>query len=214
VQVVHDGHAVVAHYGSAAGELAACVSAVGLADRSDLATLVLDGPPAQMRHLSQRLTGSALAPGGAALSGGAWWCAESPERMLVICASERGDRLHAVLNARVARRSAVNLTDRSADLAALAVVGRQASALLAELGVYGTSGNPRDVPPLTAHTGTGADVLWLLESDDKALALMAAADAPAVWHTIERAGQRYGLCAVGQEALARYGLIRRIASPL
>jgi glycine cleavage system aminomethyltransferase T len=214
VQVVHDGHAVVAHYGSAAGELAACVSAVGLADRSDLATLVLDGPPAQMRHLSQRLTGSALAPGGAALSGGAWWCAESPERMLVICASERGDRLHAVLNARVARRSAVNLTDRSADLAALAVVGRQASALLAELGVYGTSGNPRDVPPLTAHTGTGADVLWLLESDDKALALMAAADAPAVWHTIERAGQRYGLCAVGQEALARYALIRRIASPL
>ena len=29
---MHDGHAVVAHYGSAAGELAACVSAVGLAD--------------------------------------------------------------------------------------------------------------------------------------------------------------------------------------
>jgi glycine cleavage system aminomethyltransferase T len=214
VVVVHDGHAVVANYGSAAGELAACVSAVGLADRSDLSKLVLNGPPAQLRHLSQRLTGSELAPGGAVFSGGAWWCAESPERMLVICASERGDRLHAVLNARVARRSAVSLTDRSADLAALAVVGRQASALLAELGVYGTSRNPRDVPPLTAHTGAGADVLWLLESDDKALALMAAADAPAVWHTVERAGQRYGLCAVGQEALARYALIRRIASPL
>ena len=43
---------------------------------------------------------------------------------------------------------------------------------------------------------------------------MAAADAPAVWHAIERAGQRFGLCAVGQEALARYALIRRIASPL
>ena len=108
----------------------------------------------------------------------------------------------------------MTLTDRSADLAALAVVGRRASALLAELGVYGESGNPRHVPPLTAHTGAGADVLWLLESDDKALALMAAADAPAVWHTIERAGQRFGLCAVGQEALARYELIRRIASPL
>jgi hypothetical protein len=93
-------------------------------------------------------------------------------------------------------------------------VGRHSSALLAELGVYGESGNPRDVPPLTAHTTTGSEVLWLLESDDKALALTAAADAPAVWHAIERAGRRFGLCAVGQDALARYGLIRRISSPL
>jgi glycine cleavage system aminomethyltransferase T len=214
VLVMHDGHAVVAHYGSAAGELAACVSAVGLADRSDLAKLVLEGPPAQLAQLCQRLTGSEVAPGGAVLSGGAWWCAESPARMLVICDPGRGDRLHAVLNARVARRSAVTLTDCSADLAALAVVGRHASALLAELGVYGESGNPRHVPPLTAHSGTGARVLWLLESDDKALALMPTADAPALWHTIERAGQRFGLCAIGQEALVRYSLIRRIASPL
>ncbi len=210
---MHDGRGVVAHYGSAAGELAACVSAVGLADRSDLAKLMLQGPTAQLQHLAQRLTGSEVAPGGAVHSGGAWWCAESPERMLVICDATRGDRLHAVLHARVARRSAVTLTDRSAELAALAVVGRRARALLAGLGVYGESGDPRHVPPLTAHTGTGADVLWLLESDDKALALMAAADAPAVWHTIERAGQGFGLCAVGQDALARYSLIRRIASP-
>jgi glycine cleavage system aminomethyltransferase T len=214
VLVMHDGRAVVAHYGSAAGELAACVSAVGLADRSDLATLVLEGPTAQLQQLAQRLTGSEIAPGGAVLSGGAWWCAERPERMLVICDAARGERLRAVLPARVARRSAVSLTDRSGDLAALAVVGRRASALLAELGVYGASGNPRHVPPLTAHTGAGADVVWLLESDDKALAVMANADAPTVWHTIERAGQRFGLCAVGQEALARYALIRRIASPL
>jgi glycine cleavage system aminomethyltransferase T len=214
VRVMHDGHAVVAHYGCAAGELAACVSAVGLADRSDLAKLELRGPPSQLRHLTQRLTGSEVTPGGAVASGGAWWCAERPGRMIVICDASRGDRLHAVLGARVARRLAVTLTDRSADLAALAVVGRRASALLAELGVYGESGNPRHVPPLTAHAGTGADVLWLLESDDKALALMPAADAPTVWHTIERAGQRFGLCAVGQEAVARYALIRHIASPL
>lgn len=212
--MLHGGRAVVAHYGSAAGELAACVSAVGLADRSDLAKLVLEGPAAQLRHLSQRLTGTDVAPGGAVLSGGAWWCAESPERMLVIGDGGRGDRLQAVLRERVARRLAVSLSDRSAELAALAVVGRHASALLAELGVYGASGNPRHVPPLTAHAVTGADVLWLLESDDKALALMPAADAPAVWHTIERAGQRFGLCAVGQEAVARYSLIRRISSPL
>ncbi len=212
--VNHDGRAVVANYGSAAGELAACVSAVGLGDRSDLAILQLTGAAAALRHLSQRLTGSEIAPGGAVFSGGAWWCAPSGERMLVLCEASRAERWHAVLQARVARRSAVTLTDRSADMAALAVVGRRSSALLAKLGVYGESGNPRDVPPLTTHTGAGGDVLWLLESDDKALALMAAADAPAVWHAIERAGRPFGLCAVGQEALARYGLIRRIPSPL
>jgi glycine cleavage system aminomethyltransferase T len=214
VLVMHDDRAVVAHYGSAAGELAACVSAVGLADRSDLAILQLDGPAAQLRHLSQRLAGSELAPGGALHSGGAWWCAASPQRMLVLGDARSGDRLHAVLRARVTRRSAVTLAARSDELAALAVVGRRASALLAELGVYGASGNPRDVPPLTAHTAAGAEVVWLLESDDKALALMTAADAPRVWHAIERAGRPYGLCAVGQEALARYALLRRISSPL
>jgi glycine cleavage system aminomethyltransferase T len=214
VPVMRDGKAVVANYGSAAGELAACVSAVGLADRSDLATLVLEGPSAQLGHLSQRLTGTEVAPGGAVLSGGAWWCAESAERMLVVCDAPRGDRLHAVLRARVSRRSAVSLTDRSAVMTALAVVGRRTPALLAGLGVYGESGNPRHVPPLTAHAVTGADVLWLLQSDDQALALMAAGDAPAVWHAIERAGRRHGLCAVGQEALARYGLARRAATGL
>jgi glycine cleavage system aminomethyltransferase T len=214
VLVPHGGHAIVAHYGSAAGELAACVSAVGLADRSELTKLVLEGPPAQLQPLAERLTGSELAPGGAVLSGGAWWCCEEPGRLLVVCDPRLGDRLHAVLRARVARRSAVHLTDRSADLAALAVVGRRASALLAELGVYGASRNPRHVPPLTAHAVTGADVLWLLESDDKALAVMAVADAPAVWHRLEHAGKRFGLCAVGHEALARYALIRRVTSPL
>jgi glycine cleavage system aminomethyltransferase T len=214
VLVPRGGHAVVAHYGSPAGELAACVSAVGLADRSELTKLVLEGPPAQLQHLAQRLTGHEVAPGGAVLSGDAWWCAERPDRMLVVCDPRLGDRLQAVLAARVARRSAVHLADSSADLAALALVGRHASALLAELGVYGTSGNPRHVPPLTAHAVTGADVLWLLESDDKALALTAVDQAPAVWHRIEHAGQRFGLCAVGHEALDRYALIRRIASPL
>ena len=212
--VPHGGRVVVAHYGSAAGELAACVSAVGLADRSELGKLALEGPPEQLAHLSQRLTGTELAPGGAVLSGGAWWCAERPDRLLVISDPSVGDRLQAALSARVARRSAVCLIDRSSDLAALAVVGRRASALLAELGVYGASGNPRHVPPLTAHALTGADVLWLLESDDKALALTSVADASAVWHRIERAGQRFGLCAVGHEALARYALIRRVSSPI
>jgi glycine cleavage system aminomethyltransferase T len=106
------------------------------------------------------------------------------------------------------------MTDRSDDWAALAVVGRRARPLLATLGVYGESGDPRHVPPLTVHTMTGADVLWLLESDTKAIALMPRSAAALVWQTVDRAGQPFGICAVGQEAIARYGLIRQARQAL
>jgi len=205
---------VVAHYGSAAGELAACVSAVGLADCSDLTKLLLHGPAAHLRQLSSRLAGTELAPGGAVYSGGVWWCAETAERLIVLCDPRLGARLHAVLDARVVRRVAVSLQDHSSDWSALAVVGRRARDLLADLGVYGSSGDPRCVPPLTAHAMTGADVLWLLESDRRALALVPRAHAASVWRTIDQAGQAHGICAVGQEALARYALIRRAADVL
>ncbi len=154
VLVMHDGRAVVAHYGSAAGELAACVSAVGLADRSDLTKLVLEGPPAQLQHLSQRLTGSEIAPGGAVLSGGAWWCAERPERMLVDL--RRGPRRASARRAACTRGAAFGGEPHRSQRRPgrrWPSSGRRASALLAELGVYGASGNPRHVPPLTAHTG-------------------------------------------------------------
>jgi glycine cleavage system aminomethyltransferase T len=160
------------------------------------------------------LAGAELEPGGAVFSGGAWWCAENPERLLVVSDARLGDRLRAMLHARVARRVAVTLVDRTAELAAIAVVGRRAPALLAALGVYGESGDPRRVSPLTAHAVAGTDVMWLLESDNKALALMPGSSGASVWHAIEHAGQQFGICAVGREAMARYALIRRATSPI
>lgn len=190
------------------------MTAVGLADCSELTKLVLHGPSAQLRQLSSRLAGTEVAPGGAVLNGGAWWCAESAERMIVLCEPHLGERLWPALQARVARRAAIDLADHSDDWAALAVVGRRARPLLAQLGVYGASGDPRRVPPLTTHVVTGADVLWLLESDRKALALVPRASAGSVWRTIEHAGERFGICAVGQEAISRYALIRQAGGAL
>jgi glycine cleavage system aminomethyltransferase T len=207
------GHSVAVNYGSAAGELAACVSAVGLADCSELTKLVLEGRSEQLGRLVSGVAGADVAPGGARFAGGIWWCAESSERVIVLCEPSRGDRLYDQLHARAARRATVSLEDRSADWAALAVVGRFTRPLLSELGVYGESGDPRLVPPLTEHSVTGADLLWLLESDHKAIALMPEPSAASVWHTIERAGRRFGICAVGQEAVARYALIHQ-ARPL
>jgi glycine cleavage system aminomethyltransferase T len=203
----HHGRPVAVNYGSAAGELAACVSAVGLADRSDLTKLVLEAPQDQMRQLLSRLAGGIVAPGGARFASGAWWCGVSSERVVVLCERRQGNRLHDQLHARTAQQPTVLVEDQTADWAAIEVVGRYADRVLRELGVYGESGDPRQVQPLTAHAGA----LWLLESDRKALALVAQASAGAVWRAIERAGRRFGICAVGQDAITRYELIRREA---
>jgi glycine cleavage system aminomethyltransferase T len=212
VLVLREGRSVVASYGSAAGELAVCVSAVGVADCSELTKLVVRGPSPQLGQLTRRLTSTEVRPGGAVLAAGAWWCAESPERMVLLCDPRLGDRLVAAVHARVAGRSALVLEDRTRDWAALRVVGRRARPLLAQLGVYGESGDPRQVPPVTNRPVAGVDALWLLESDHGALALVPRAVAASVWRAIEHAGQSFGICAVGQEAIARYALIPE-ASP-
>jgi glycine cleavage system aminomethyltransferase T len=203
----HQGRSVAVNYGSAAGELAACVSAVGLADRSDLTKLVLEAPHDQMRQLMARLAGGIVFPGGAWYAGGAWWCGVSSERVIVLCERRQGDRLHDQLHAHAVQQPTLRVQDQTADWAAIEVLGRYAGRVLRALGVYGESGDPRQVQPLTAHAGA----LWLLESDSKALALVARASAGAVWQAIEQAGHPFGICAVGQDAIARYGLIRRAA---
>lgn len=203
-----DGCSVVVNYGSAAGELAACVRAVGLADCSQLVKLVLEGPDGYLGELVEHMTGVAPAPGGAVFAGGGWWCADHPGRVIVLIDPRPGLRLKAQLLAALQRYSAVSLSDHSAKWAALAVIGHRARPLLAELGVYGEPADPRQVPPLTRRPIAGVDVLWLLESDHRALALVPATAASAVWRTIDQAGQPFGICAVGSDAVARYALIR------
>ncbi len=78
VLATRDGRPVAINFGSAAAELAVCVRAVGLVDRSDLSKLVLEAPPAQLAALSSRLVGHAVSPGGVLSGGSAWWCGDAP----------------------------------------------------------------------------------------------------------------------------------------
>ncbi|HWE10180.1 MAG TPA: hypothetical protein VG325_12565 [Solirubrobacteraceae bacterium] len=213
VRTRRDGHTVTTSYGSAAGELAACVTAVGLADCSQLTKILLDGRPDQVRELTAALTGTELAPGGATSTAGGWWCAESARRTWVLCEPRGDTRVRAAIAAQAVRRPGITVTDHTTAWATLAVVGRRTRDVLARLGVYGRSRDPRAVAPVTRHGCDGATATWLLQSDDEAWAVLPRADAPGLWRAIERAGQPWGLCAVGQEALARYELIRRSAVP-
>jgi glycine cleavage system aminomethyltransferase T len=204
-----DGHPVAVHYGSAAGELAACVTGAGLADRSELTKLELTAPREALEPIVSRLAGGPVAPEGARLAGDTWWCGLGAERVIAISEPHTGERLCRQLRARGGQQPDLSWQDRSQSWAAIAVVGRHTTDVLRMLGVYGQSGDPRRPPPFSAGTAGSVPALWLLESDRLALALVARADAVTAWRALERAGLPMGMCCVGQDAFARWALLER-----
>jgi glycine cleavage system aminomethyltransferase T len=209
VRCDHDGQPVALHYGSAAGELAACVSRVGLGDRSELGKLALEGPRRTLERVVSNLTGMALAPGGALRTGTTWWCAVTSERVLVLTEPGDADRLAVRIRRLGVRHPDLRIRDLSPTWSAIAIVGRQTGEVLARLGVYGAAGDPRSVAPVSVRRVTGVEVTWLLQSDHRALALMGHRHAPAVWHALHAVGRPFGICAVGHEAISRYTLLAR-----
>jgi glycine cleavage system aminomethyltransferase T len=204
-----DDRRIVVHYGSPAGELAVCVSAVGLVERSDLSKLVVEAPAPQLGHLTERLAGGTLATGGALHAAGAWWCAAAPERMVVLCEPHLASRLRARLRDHAVHYAALSVEDHSDDWTAIELVGRATTQLLRALGAYGDAGDPRQVPPFAAAMLGGCDVHWLLESDRRALLLVPECSAASVWQTIEQAGRPLDVSCVGLEAASRYALLER-----
>jgi len=204
---------VAAHYGSAAGELGVCVRAVGLADRADLATLQVAGTAAGVAEVLGRVAGLRLEPSGLATASAAWWCAASPERVLVICERSRCARLHSMLREQARRLPGVHVEDASAAWSGIALVGRHAVAVLASLGALGASGEPRDAAPFAAATIDGADVRILLQTDRRALVLAEPDAACRVWAALADAGRAYGLGYVGTEAVERFALLDRVRIP-
>src|SRR5947209_366566 len=81
----HDGRLTAVNYGSAAGELAVCLRAVGLVDRSELTKLELEGPPERLSALLLRLAGTDIAVGGVAPRPAITWCRADEDRAIVIC---------------------------------------------------------------------------------------------------------------------------------
>lgn len=207
-------------YGSAAGELAACLRAVGMADSSQLTKLELCGPARPLAKLIRLATDGTLAPGGVLKGGETWWCgAAGPsrtfatQRVIVLGEPEMGERLSALLRARASRLPGLAVTDRSRDWAAITVIGAATNQVLASLGVFGPSGDAHQVPPFTSSTLGELEVMWLLQSPHRALALVPRAGAGTAWHAIERAGRPQHVCCVGQDAIARYALLERRCVP-
>jgi glycine cleavage system aminomethyltransferase T len=206
-----EGRPSIVHYGSPAGELAVCVSSVGLVDRSQLSKLAVEAPSLQLGLLTSRLIGGTVAPGGALHAAGAWWCGESERRILVLCEPRVAQRLQARMREHAVHYSALSVSDRTAEWAAIELLGSATGKLLARLGAYGESGDPRSVPPFSQATLAGSEVRWLLQSDRRALVLAPIEAAGTVWKAIEQAGRPLGISCVGVEAASRYALLERTA---
>jgi glycine cleavage system aminomethyltransferase T len=203
------GTCVVAHYGSAAGELSVCVRAVGLADRSELGKLLVAGAARGVAEFVRRTMGTALAPEGVSFSGGAWWCMALDHQVIVICESPTRARLLDFLRAQARRVPGVVVADGSAALAAIAVVGCAALPILSALGALGESDDVRTAAPFGLATIADAEVHVLLQSDRRALLLVDAVLAARVWSAVRETGRRYGLSLVGAEAVQRFALLER-----
>ena len=120
--VARHGWWVAAHYGSPAGELALCETAVGLADRSDLGKLELRGERSALEQLVGQLSGGSVDPGDALLAEGAWWCAVSRTHVIALCDAAETERLAA--SARDAVRWTPGATAEEDALTCHRMVGR------------------------------------------------------------------------------------------
>jgi hypothetical protein len=203
-----DGRPVAINFGSAAAELSVCVRTVGLVDRSELSTLALDAPAAQLSALIQRMAGATVSPGGLITGARALWCGETATRVIVVCDARTAERLTSGLRGDAARH--IDVRERSSELTAIGLLGRNTGLVLGALGVYGASGDPRAAQPFSRGSVDGIAASWLLQSDRRALVLVDREAAGDAWLAIERAGRPYGISCIGQEAAERYTLMERL----
>ena len=170
--VQRHGRLVAADFGSATSEAAICRSRVGLAERSDRATLELRGPQAEV-DLALREVGR--------LGDRAWVVRSSARRALIRCEGDDEDAAVSLLH----RAEDVTVVDRSPDYAALELIGPRAAEVLAAALL------DEDEDDVTlVHQGEGVVEL-----------LVPRGQGPAMWNRLLEAGEPYGIACVGFDAL-------------
>lgn len=191
-----DGHRIVAHYGSVAGEIAACMKSVGLSDRSDYGVLELRGDRELLdRALIDRLGDPPLAVGSGRRPRSVWYLRVHARRALLVGP-------HAALASgppigRGRDRSDLSHRDIGTSLALVGIIGPRAARLLAAAGL------PGDLP-IGAVGGDARDgdvVAILREGRRRYLALVRAETAEDFWAGLLAAGKPLGAAFVGYDAL-------------
>lgn len=176
--VERHGATVVAHYGSAVSEAAVCRSAVGLAERSDRATLAIRGSGEDIDRALGEL---------ATLQDTAWWARVSRDRAIVRC---EGNDHAACLSA--VERGGASVTDIGPETAAVTLIGPLAEDVFAAAGMN----EDEDV------------AVVLRDRDACIELLVARRQGPAMWSRLLDAGERFGIACVGLDAIEHLAVSR------
>lgn len=199
----------VAHYGSAAAEIAVCSKAVGLVERSELELLEVSGEETPLLHaLAPAIPGAVPAPGDAACVADTWCCRVGPERALVAGAAGAVDRWRQVVS-RAAAHTGTTVSARVlAEADVLSMVGPKAATVLA------ASSLPADLDPGSVEEGglAGSAVSVLCEDRERYLLLFPRGCSSAALEALGESGRPVGLARVGHEALAHLRAARGGAS--
>ena len=189
-----EGHAVAAHFGSAATELAICVKRVGLAVRSDLDALEIAGAEPWLAHfLEESLGGRAPVAGEAVRTARSWCCRVAPDRAVVIGPWSAAARWAGIVRHAVVTGAAIDCNDRSDSATALTLVGPRAARLLDDAGLE----PDLRVGGVRESWFAGSSVLVLREAADRFLLVLDAEYAVDAWQELLDVGRVLGLSMVG-----------------
>jgi glycine cleavage system aminomethyltransferase T len=169
--VERHGRSVAVDFGSAAAEAAVCRSGVGLAERSDRATLEVRGPHGDLDRALDELSGFGGRVSAQRVGAG---------RALVRC---DGD-LEGACSSAMLRAPDVEVRQVSGDCTALELIGPLAADVL-----------------LAAALEDGEPVVALREGDAGIELLVARPHGPALWNRLLAAGEPHGIALVGLDAL-------------
>src|ERR1700742_5023134 len=133
--VVRDGRWGAAHYGSPAGEIAACQRAPRIADRFDRATFEISGDPSAVDRVVEAVTHRPASRTDAVRAGHAGWCRIAPERVVLRWEAPHAASCRTAVAAAVDGSGDVAWQDLSESHTGIEVIGRRASRLLQETGI-------------------------------------------------------------------------------
>ncbi len=176
------GRTTAAHFGSPASEAAVCRSGVGMAERSDRATLELRGEPKSVDEALGAL---------AQLGDAAWWVRRTPQRAIIRCEGKAVDGCISTM----LRAEDVTVVDVSSEHAAVDLVGPCAEEVLqAHL-------DQREAPVVVVVRRDAACVELLVPR----------VHGPALWNGLLEDGEPFGIACVGLDALEHLEVSDRLS---
>lgn len=207
VTVLRDGHSVVAHYGSAATEVAVCIKHAGIVQRPELSVLELRGPDVWLEHMLATALGK-LAPAArsAAQAGGAWCARPAADRALIIAPQSSIGRWRHVVQRSIVSGGRVSCGELRG-MSAASLIGPRAARVLADAGMCGAMLPGATVPGLLG----AAPAVVVCEAADRFLVLVEAGAEDSAWRKLGAAGAPLGLGRVGHDAYDRLSAASRPA---